>query len=236
MNFSEFRKLLGADPHGREPETLRARNTGPEFEQAAKEAEAFEQKLQRAVEVAVDETLLADLLEIPDQTVGRRLPAWVAMAASVVIVAGVAGVLWLQSVRPDTIEEYVAQHFGHDGASLFEKAAGDFDEAQIARVLASFGVSAGDELQDRIRFIKYCPTMDGRGAHMVVATNQGPVQLIYMPNTSVDDRAAFGFEGMQAHLVDLDHGSVAIIGGREQPVAALDNLVRNSFLPTTAGA
>ncbi len=236
MNFSEFRKLLGADPRNREPETLRARNSGPEFEQAAKEAEAFERKLQQAVEVAVDETLLADLLEIPGQPVGRRLPAWVAMAASVVIVAGVAGILWLQSVRPDTIEEYVAQHFGHDGASLFERATGDFDKAQIARVLASFGVTAGDELQDRISFIKYCPTMDGRGAHMVVATDQGPVQLIYMPNTSVNDRQSFGFEQMQAHLVDLDHGSVAIIGGREQPVAALDNLARTGFRPTTADA
>ena len=44
MNFSEFKKLLGADPRNSDPETLRARESGPEFEEAAAEAEAFEKK------------------------------------------------------------------------------------------------------------------------------------------------------------------------------------------------
>ena len=54
MNFSEFKKLLGADPGNREPETLRARASGPEFEQAAQEAEAFERRLESAAKLPVD--------------------------------------------------------------------------------------------------------------------------------------------------------------------------------------
>jgi hypothetical protein len=45
MNFSEFKKLIGADPWSQDPEVLRARNSAPEFEQAAGDAEAFERKL-----------------------------------------------------------------------------------------------------------------------------------------------------------------------------------------------
>ncbi len=45
MNFSEFKKLIGADPLNRDSETLRARNSAPEFEAAAAEAGAFEEKL-----------------------------------------------------------------------------------------------------------------------------------------------------------------------------------------------
>ena len=49
MNYSEFKQLLGADPLNRDPETLAARNSDPGFEQAAREAERFERKLQGAL-------------------------------------------------------------------------------------------------------------------------------------------------------------------------------------------
>ena len=236
MNFSEFKKLLGADPWNREPETLRARNSAPEFEQTALEAETFERKLQRAVEVTVDEALLGELLEIPNRPVSRRLPGWVAMAASVVIVAGVAGIVWMQSLQPKAIEDYVAQHYAHDGVKLFSQAGVDFDTARIAQILSAFDVEAGSGLAEKIRFIKFCPTMDGRGAHMVVSTDQGPMQLLFMPNTNVADGQEIAFGKMRAHLVDLAGGSVAIIGGLDQQVSAMDSLVRASFLPVTAGA
>jgi hypothetical protein len=225
MNFSEFKKLLGADPWNREPETLRARHSAPEYEQAALEAESFERKLQRAVEVTVDEELLGQLLEIPNRPVDRRLPGWVAMAASVLIVAGVAG-----------IQEYVEQHYSHDGIQLLGQASADFDTTGVAEILANFDVRAGSALVKTIRFIKFCPTMDGRGAHMVVSTELGLMQLIYMPNTRVDDGQNIRFGQMQARLVNLAAGSVAIIGDLEQAVSGMDSLVRNSFLPVTKDA
>lgn len=236
MNFSEFKKLLGADPWNREPETLRARNSEPEFAQAALEAETFERKLQRAVELPVDDALLSELLEIPNRPVTRRLPSWIAMAASVLIVVGVAGIVWMQSLQPQTIEEYVSQHYAHDGAMLFGQASADFDADRVAQIMAAFDVKAGSGLVERIRFIKFCPTMDGRGAHMVVSTDQGPMHLIYMPNTSVADGREFLFGQMQAHLVNLDEGSVAIIGRPDQPIDAMDSLVRASIIPVTASA
>jgi hypothetical protein len=235
MNFSEFKKLLGADPWNREPETLRARHSGPEFERAAREAEAFERKLQKAMEVAADEVFLEQLLEISGRPADRRLPAWIAMAASVILVAGVAGVVWLRSpVQWKNVEDYVASHYAHDSALMFELAEGEFDRARIAEVLASFDMAAGDDLAERVLFIKYCPTMDGRGAHMVVRTDRGPVQLIYMPNTRVTDREEFRFGQMQAHLVGLERGSVAIVGTPNQPVAAMDPRVRGALYPLSA--
>ena len=102
--------------------------------------------------------------------------------------------------------------------------------------MAAFDVKAGSGLAERIRFIKFCPTMDGRGAHMVVSTDQGPMHLIYMPNTSVADGREFLFGQMQAHLVNLDEGSVAIIGRPDQPIDAMDSLVRASIIPVTASA
>ena len=49
MNFSEFKRRLGEDPLNMDDEMLRARQSSPEFERAAAEAEAFERSLSAAM-------------------------------------------------------------------------------------------------------------------------------------------------------------------------------------------
>ena len=71
MNFSEFKKRLGADPLNRDPETLRARNSAPEFERAAVEAEAFERKLRSAITVSSPgDGFLEDIMSITGSITG----------------------------------------------------------------------------------------------------------------------------------------------------------------------
>jgi len=120
MNFSEFKKRLGAEPRGSDPEMLEARRSSPEFEQAAAEAEAFERKLEDALKVGVDEeALLVSLAEIPVRPDSSRpawkSPHWMALAASVVVVVGIASIVLHQARQPTTVAEYVESHFNHDG-------------------------------------------------------------------------------------------------------------------------
>jgi hypothetical protein len=233
MNFSEFKELLGADPLNNDPETLRARESGPEFETAAQEAEAFEQKLQSAVSVPVDtESLVADILKVPSLP-SRKLPRWLAIAASLVLVAGYAGYIWDGMVQPDTVEEFVAQHYHYDGEKLLAKAGDVVTSREVNEVLASWDIQASPELLARVTYIKKCFTMDGRGAHMIVQTDKGPVNLIVMPGTSVTDRKLVEFDTMQAHLVALQGGSAAIIGSSDQAVSSLDAFIRSAISSTS---
>ena len=64
MNFSEFKKLIGADPGNRDAEILLARQSAPEFESAAAEAEAFEEKLQVALNIQPPADLLDQIKSI----------------------------------------------------------------------------------------------------------------------------------------------------------------------------
>jgi hypothetical protein len=234
MNFSEFKKLLGADPMNKEPETLRARENGPEFEQAAAEAEAFEQKLKAVLDLPVDsEGLVADILAAPRVAPGtpaRRIPGWMAIAAGLVIVVGVAAITMKDGIfQPDTVEQYVIQHYGHDGEKLLAKAGNVVEAGEVSRMMAAWNMEADPELMDRVTFIKRCFTMEGMGAHMIVQTDQGPVNLIVMPKTVVTDRRMVEFDNMQAYLIALGGASAAIIGRKDQSVAAMDALVRNSI-------
>lgn len=236
MNFSEFKKLIGADPWNRDPETLRARNSAAEFEAAAAEAEAFEKKLQSALDVQAPSGLLDELKRIAEQPARKRNWMPLAMAASLVLAVGAAGLAWQQSHQWDSIEEYLADHYSHDGSSMVAQATGVAGEQEINSIMTRFGAVANKPLSGTIQRIKLCPTPDGKGAHMVVHTDQGPMTIIFMPETQVNDGEMIDFEQMHALLVNLEHGSAAIIGNKSQAPEKMENIVRKSLKTGLVGA
>ena len=236
MDFSEFKRRIGAEPLSTDPELLDARRSAAEFEQAAREAEAFEARLGKALRVKVDEpVLLGEILDIP----GRARPAglrWLAIAASVLLVIGAGGIAWYRASQPGTVQEYVAYHYRHDGADVLSKAKPDFDRTEVNRILARFGMNASPELVSQVSYIKICPTLHGHGAHMVLATAEGPVTVIFMPDTTVTSPVTVRFDKMAARVVALASGSAAIIASPNQPVGDLGALLRNDLTPIAADA
>jgi hypothetical protein len=236
MNFSEFKKLIGADPWNRDPETLRARISSPEFEAAAQEAEVFERKLQSALNIEPPAELLGDIKAISLHPSPRRNWVPLALAATLVIAIGAAGIAWKQSRSWSSIEEYLAEHYSHDGHDLVTAMTDPAAEHEIQAIMASLGAKAGEQLSGSIKVIKFCPTPDGRGAHMVVNTDQGPMTIIFMPKTLVTDGEMVNFDQMHALLVGLEHGSAAIIGEQSQSVEKLEIIVRDSLKTGLVGA
>jgi len=235
MDFSEFLRHLGADPHNRDPEFLRARDSNPEFQQATEAAEAFETRLERAVAIPAPEGLLDDLLEISqgDAVSVPRAPRWrsVALAAGILIAVGAAGITWNMNRGWDSVDEYLVAHYRHDGDSLLEKAGADA-VGDVEAIFSKFDVAATPAFAQVISVIKYCPTPDGKGVHMVLNTEEGLVTLIYMPETAVIDQQTLEFDNMKAMLVGLQKGSAIIIGNNTQGISNFYSLVQESIIPT----
>jgi len=233
MNFSEFKRKLGAEPLSGDPEIQRARESSPEFETAALEAEHFEEKLNRALSVSAPDGLVDELQAIsqqPAETASRSSWWRMALAASVLIAVGAAGLTWKMNPSWDSVEEYLVDHYRHDGAKVLAMA--DESAAQdVQTLLAGFNVAAAPALADIIGLIKYCPTPDGKGVHMVLNTQSGPVTVIYMPDTPVTDRQMLAFDNVEAILVQLNRGSAAIIGAGGLQVADYYAIVQSSILP-----
>jgi hypothetical protein len=229
MNFSEFKKLIGADPGNRDPETLRARQSAPEFEAAALDAEAFEKKLQAALHIQPPADLLQQIQGIGLTPARRRTWIPLALAASLLVAVGAGGLYWKQTHYWDSVESYVAEHYAHDGTRVMGRASVKMPDVDIEKVLAKLDASADAPLSANIMFIKFCPTPDGRGAHMVVSTEQGPMTVIYMPEIRVSEGETVNFDQMHATLVNLEQGSAAIIGMQSQNVDELVAMVRDSL-------
>jgi hypothetical protein len=159
-----------------------------------------------------------------------------ALAASLLIAVGAVGMVWKQSHQWDSVEAYLADHYSHDGDALVAQATDIVSEQDIARIMASLNASADQQLSGRIKFIKFCPTPAGRGAHMVVSTDQGPMTIIFMPKTRVTDGEMVKFDQMHAFLVNLEHGSAAIIGKQSQAVESMQAVIRESLKTGLIGA
>ena len=234
MDFTEFLRQLGADPHSRDPEFMRARRSSPEFQRAADEAEAFEARLERAVGLSAQAGVLDDIIAISSQAAPAAAPRpkWrtMALAAGILIAVGAAGITWKMNHSWDSVDQYLVEHYGYDGDSLLGKSS-SLPATGVQAIFARFAMQATPELAGIISVIKYCPTPDGKGVHMVLNTREGPITLIYMPDTDVIDRQSIEFGGMQVLLVSLERGSAAIIGSGEQSVSDLYAVVQESIIP-----
>jgi len=233
MDFSEFKRLLGAEPRSRDPEFQRARQSSPEFEAAAASAEGFETKLERAVMFPAPPGLLEDIMAVsqlaPESSQSKRW--WpMALAASVLIAVGAAGLTWKMNPRFESVAEYVVYHYRHDGGKMETMAEGS-TASDVQAVLSELNVRATPALADIVGVIKYCPTPDGKGVHMVLNTQTGPVTVIYMPDTAVTDREKLAFDDVEAILVDLQRGSAAIIASNPQVLSSFYPIVQDSILP-----
>jgi len=234
MNSSEFKERLGAEPR-RVAAEVRAGETDPERLQATAEAEAFEDRLEGALRAPVNEAALLDeVLAIPNRIQRRGPPAWLAVAASLVLVVGVAGVAWWQSRPAPPLAEYVRSHFDHDGADVLARAASAVDPAEVEAVLASLGTAASPELVKRVQYIKFCPTPDSRGAHMVLSTESGPATVIFMPAVTVEQPLLLRLDGMEARVVGLSAGAAAIIAGDGTVNEALQTSLQAGLKPLGA--
>jgi hypothetical protein len=153
-----------------------------------------------------------------------------ALAASVLVAVGATGMGWKMSQGWESVEAYVVDHYRRDGEKVVAMSQED-GPADVHKMLARFDLDATPELANIVSLIKYCPTPEGKGIHMILDTQSGPLTVIYMPDTHVTDREMLAFDQMEALLIDLENGSAAIIGADSQRVEDYYAVIHDSIVP-----
>jgi len=237
MDYSEFKRQLGADPTSQDPDFLRARQSSPEFVRAAAESDRLEHILKKALTWPAPPELVAGLKDIAQTGKSGSRP-WrsYALAASVLLAVAVAGMIWRMNPGYDSVEQYVAYHYGHDGPMLVARGEGKQAD-NVDAVLTRFHLTLAPQAKRMVGVIKICPTPSGKGAHMVLNTSSGPISIIFMPDTAVTDGEMLDFDGMQAQLLVLSGGgSAAVIGTHSQHIGRFRALVQSAFIPISTEA
>lgn len=233
MDFIEFTRRLGAEPRSEDPEFVAARDATPENRQAAFEADAFEATLERAVRLPEPEDLMdvigsVALRPATGPNVLRARWPW-ALAASLLVAVGAAGVTWQMNRSWESVEAYVMDHYRHDGEKIITRSL-ESPYGDVHEVLAEFGLDAAPQLAGIVSLVKFCPTPEGKGVHMILDTESGPVTVIYMPDAKVTDREMMAFDDREALLLTVEGGAAAIIASPAQHVEDFYAMVHDAIV------
>lgn len=80
-----------------------------------------------------------------------------------------------------------------------------------------------------VSYAGLCHTRKGRGLHLVMHAEQGPVTVFLMPGELIDKQHRVADERFQGVVVPYNSGSLAIIGEHPEAVDAVTNQVVNSL-------
>ena len=236
MNCEEYRQSLTADP---------AFSGGGEHVAACADCQAFTRRIQalnldiaRAMQIDVPPLAMPDLPDIDDTNVAAlptrrrsRTPYWFALAATVVLATSVALRMTGVFETYDSLAEEVLAHLDHEPAALRvtdQPVADDRLQRVVPPEYAVFdrGVSL-------ITYASPC-TINGKPVpHLVIQGQYGPVTILLMPEEPVAELTPIEGENVHGVIVPVGDGSIAIIGGRQEPLEPIQQNVIESVTWTT---
>lgn len=236
MNCEDYRQAIAADP---------SYEGGEAHVSACSECRAFrdglhalDRKIARALEIPVPELRMPELPDIDTTDVvpmrprrSYNAPAWLAVAATLVLAAFVGiRMAGHEVVYPSLADEVVA-HLDHEPYAL-RITDEPVDDTQLAKVVPA-NVAKMNHDAGLITYAHSCVIHGKTVPHLVIQGEHGPVTILLMPDEVIDGAVQIEGESIHGVIVPVGHGSIAIIGERNEKLETIENNVVNSVTWST---
>ncbi len=208
MDHAQFKRALMANP--RDPDAqLRAHREGcTDCSVFAERLLRFESRLERALRV--------DLPAGANRVVPLRSPraatyrrGWLAMAASVLMAALVAGVLWVAAPGTSIAADVVA-HMAHE-PDAWRRTDVPVPDPELQEVLRNthLRLAAGSAM---VSYASSCKFRGHHVPHLVIQSESGPVTVMVLVHERVSKPVRFDEQGYRGVIVPMaGHGSMAVL-------------------------
>ncbi len=216
MNRQEFEQQLGAEPRSNDPDFVAARRRSVELAGLARDALAFEDKLEAAIKLPVGEDVADQVLAYVRENepaaanpVSAR-PGWMRVlpiAASVAAIFAL-GIMIGRNSQPSPLADAFAEHVTHETFALDLS-----DPIALGRVQAAFAAH-GAEFQlaadSKVTYMSKCVIGDQVGIHLVVVDANGEHSTVmYLPDQPDVRDAAFEAGDIPAQMFRTADGGVS---------------------------
>jgi len=223
IDCAYYRRAMLSDPHDSDPELRLHREGCPECSLYTERLLRFESRFERALRVGAPQAVpqVVPILKAADVRAGAQRPAgphrrfqgvnraWLAMAASVLIVLTAVGGLWLASPGRSLAADVVAHMAGEPQAWVRTDVA--VVPAELAEVLKDSHL----RLRPNAPMVSYARSCAFRGhhvPHLVVQTDMGPITVMVLVHESVRKQVPFDEEGYRGVILPVPgHGSLAVL-------------------------
>ncbi len=236
MNCDEYRQALGEDPHfdGGAGHLTECRDC-----QAYRQSMlALEAKIAKALELPVPELVMPELPEVEAGNVvaldsRRRIspPAWLALAASIALVAIIGVQMFGSGPSFDSLGDEIVAHLDHE-----PKALRVTDDAVSGKRLAKVvpaNIANLDHSSGLITYAQTCVINGHKVPHLVIQGENGPVTVLLLPEERILNAEALEGESINGVLIPVGNGSIAIIGEKNENIEAIRENVVNSVTWST---
>lgn len=220
----EFRQIVGAEPQHQSAAITAHRLECPQCAEFARSQVALDRRLEAALRIPVP-------AELPARAVWRqgaqqRRPGrWLALAASLLLAAGIGfGVMQLDRFQP--LPAAVVAHIDHE-PELLMPPYGRAEAVRVSAVLQRGGASLSVPLTNVVH-AGLCPFRGRMVPHLVVEMDGEPVSVLLLANERISGLQSVNEQGYRGVLVPHRHGSIAILASREDLLVPVrEQLERN---------
>jgi hypothetical protein len=229
MNYFEFKQILDADPYSKDPDFLAAKNNDIRCRKAWQAAMEQEAVFKQALNIPVPEHNIEHIRFRQAQQKQQQFRArLLSMAAAVTLVFG-ASLFFLTANQASDLEKFINEALLTEPSVIMSD--NEIPQEELAPLFASINTALDGNL-GQVHFMKLCPTLNGKGARMVVMNelNQ-PITVLYMPNSPVDEAINMEMSGMKGKIVALEQGSAAIIARPHESTAMIEASLTRTLKP-----
>jgi hypothetical protein len=100
-------------------------------------------------------------------------------------------------------------------------------ERRLDKVVRAKVADVNEEI-GLITYARTCVINGNRIPHLVIQGESGPVTLLLMPDEEIEDAIPLDGQGVHGVILPLGHGSIAIIGEREERIGEIQDRVIDS--------
>ena len=163
----------------------------------------------------------------------RRMtvPAWVAVAATIAIVAVFGFRMQASLISQSALANEIVAHLEHEpyAFSNTDKAVSD---DRLARVVPA-SVATLDHSAGLIPYAQSCIVNGETVPHLVIQGEHGPVTILLMPNQKVSKAQNIKGNSITGVILPFGNGSIAIVGEDDEDLERIERKMKDSLTFST---
>lgn len=222
MDDLQIRRCILADPKSRDEAILNALKSDPTKEKFAKEVEALDFEIARAMCIPTPDDLANKLIlrqtlaSHQQQKSKKRIR--LAMAASVAFVMGLSINFMMFSNSYKNLGDYAIAHVNHEAEHFSNNDLSSVTLASLNEKMAVFNGSFNSTLGTLI-FADYCRFDGNKSLHLVFQGQASPVNMFILPNDKdIEFIASFANDKLQGRSLHFNHSNIIVVGDKKEPI------------------
>lgn len=220
MNCLEYRRAIGADPQLLNADLASHAGACPACAEYGAAMRLLNERIGAALRIPVPPGAA-----LPQVASSRRARLPLAMAASFLLAAVLATILWLALPRASLARDIV-EHLEHEAAAL--EARAPVADSVLAEVLRKANARPQGTF-GRVTYAQSCWFRDHFVPHLVVDEGSGPVTVMLLTHENVRETVRFSEGGYTGVIVPAARGSIAVLTRDASQVDAIAARLAKAF-------